>query len=226
MSPLIPMALFLGCSVAGTLVFVALLFLALRQRSKRTQDLRSGAESFDLRFVGEDESHLASLGAFPLFEGDKPHLWNLQTGDKDGFAVSIFDYSRDVDPEVLKHTVAVLRSPSLRLPSFALHGDRIFGRIGAFFGRTNIIPSHMSLSRRYHLAAEDTDGARAMLTPDVVRLLEARQDFMIEGHDGGLLVGALRECSSKECALLLADALELARHLDAASRARGQAPPV
>jgi hypothetical protein len=48
---------------------------------------------------------------------------------------------------------------------------------------------------------------------------------MIEGHDGGLLVGALRECSSKECAGLLADALELARHLAAASRALGQAPP-
>ena len=222
--PLIMIA-FLGFSFLMTLVFVALLVFALRQRAQRTRDLRSGAERFDLRFVGEEESHLASLGTFPLVEGEKPHLWNLQTGEKDGFAISMFDYSKEVGPDGMKHTVAVLRSPSLRLPSFTLHGDRIFGRLGAFFGRANIIPSHMSLHGRYQLTGEDADAARALLTPDVVRFLEPRQDLMIEGHDGGLLVGSLRECSSEECAGLLAEALELARHLDAASRALGQAPP-
>jgi hypothetical protein len=118
MSDLWLMGAFLSCAALMSLLFVGAAVLALRQQSGRTRDLRSEAERLDLRFVGKDPAHLAELGPFPWLEARQPELWNLVTGEQQGFAVSIFEYGGDLD---LVQTVAVFRDPSLRLPSFSMN---------------------------------------------------------------------------------------------------------
>jgi len=118
MSDQLLMAGFLGCAALMSLLFVGIVVLALRQRSEQTQHLRAGAEQLNLRFVGKDAAHLAELGPFRWLEARQPELWNLMTGEQQGFAVSIFEYGDDLD---LVRTTAVFRDPSLRLPSFSMN---------------------------------------------------------------------------------------------------------
>ena len=86
-------------------------------------------------FPKGDETLLGRLAQFHLFsQGHSKKIKNMLHGETPDAEIAVFGYRYTTgggkNSQTLSQTVMYFRSPSLRLPQFALRPERLFHRIG------------------------------------------------------------------------------------------------
>jgi hypothetical protein len=107
--------------------------------------------------------------------------------DELNFILFEFDYS--AGKATFSQTIARMRSPLLKLPSFLLYPETIFSKMGVMFGGTDVnFSDSPKFSDKYILRGQDEAALRALFTPALRHALEPLEDLTIEGADEVLFI--------------------------------------
>jgi hypothetical protein len=185
----------------------------------RTLELRSG--------VAPDR-HMDRCRASNLLRGAEPHLWNLWTGEVDGAALSVFNFSNGTELMARNHTVALVEDPRLASAPFSLQWSGWNTRTP---GHELVdVPMAPGYSAHYCLT---TPGPTIRLSSSVVAFFAKRREVMAECVRGAVWLARYHACSLPEVEELVRAVFELSSLLSAKGSPRrlgrvlffDQAPP-
>lgn len=154
---------------------------------KRAQALRDVAQQLGLSFEGEDwpRGSRAPQLETPLFEGkSNQQIRNIMNGDREGLAVSFFDYSYGGGRSRREQTLAAFSQEGW-LPSFELGPHRILrGMADAILHREVRFESNPDFSNRFRLASVDPAKALELFTPGMLSFFETLDPKSVWGFEG------------------------------------------
>ncbi|MFE4105399.1 hypothetical protein [Almyronema epifaneia] len=174
--------------VIATLVFAIALGLRLYFAHRRTQAIAALASQLGLTFLDKG-NHLipALIWNFDLFsKGRSRRVHNVLKGRANGADVCLFDYSYRTgsgkNSSTHYHTVALLWTEKLDLPTFLLIPENLFHKIGRVFGYRDIdFGDYPQFSQRYLLRGTDEARIRQVFDYRVIPFYEQRQRTCTEG---------------------------------------------
>ena len=216
-------------TIAAVIVVVAFIAYAvynsIQAGHARTSELQALAPQMGLTFVGDFaptspanatgdprddfQALRAAFGDFQRFQGSmRPRLWNWMRGERDGAAVSLFDYDEGHTQRDIARirTWAWIEDPSLRLPPFSLvpipgrHVVPIARVSQAVAGVAGIaresdadiaMPTHPAFDDQYLLRGQDERGLRQAFTDRVLDFFGKNPGWMVEGDGKRLLLNRL-----------------------------------
>jgi hypothetical protein len=164
--------------------------LHLTDGAGRTVELENAGRL--LRFVLLPDlpaEEAAGLAAMPFLGGRRRgrfanYLLRVAGGEK----LAVFDFSYGRGSGRHEETVAVLESPRLSLPAFALRPERIIDRLIPTIGRQDIdFAGSPAFSHRYFLRGDDEAAVRALFTPERLRALEQHEPCAVAAAGGRIV---------------------------------------
>jgi hypothetical protein len=165
-----------------------------KRAKQRTDNAQSMAAETGLTYVGADSFHsIPGYQYFRLFNlgsGYGRQIDNTVKGSKDGFKVSVFDYTyyeTFSTRKIRKQTVVMIDSFRLNLPLFSLNpkGKGIFQKIGnAFINDLKLSPS---LSDKYLLFGTDKPRIEQIFDNKALSYFDAVEGFTVEGGGSRIL---------------------------------------
>jgi len=152
-----------------------------RQRGlsfSKNYEINEGLKSTDFRLLREETSGKAA---------------NLISGDTDGAAVTIFDYTYKAGggqaSTTYSQTVCILKSEKMNLPVFQLYPENMFYRISAVLGAQDIsFQSHAEFSESYVIRGDDEDSIRNIFTDSVISYFASNKGLCVEGNRQMLMI--------------------------------------
>jgi hypothetical protein len=213
-------------TIAAVFVVVAFIAYAVYQSIQaghaRTGELKALAPQLGLTFVGDFaptsaanatgdprddfQALRAAFGDFRRFQGSmRPRLWNWMRGERDGAAVSLFDYDEGHTQRDIARiqTLAWIEDPSLRLPSFSLvpipgrqvvPAARLSRTIAGVTGIASdtaaevAMPAHQPFDDQYLLRGQDEGALRQVFSDRVLTFFGQNPGWMVEGDGKRLLL--------------------------------------
>ncbi len=134
------------------------------------------------------------IGCYLAETGRDPAVSNvLEVARTDDLNFVLFDYKYTVSYGRSEHsphqTIARIKSPLLKLPSFLLFPETIFSTMAKMFGQTDVnFPDSPEFSDRYILRGQDEAALRAIFSPALRKALEPLEHLTIEGADDVLFI--------------------------------------
>jgi len=199
------------------IVFV-LVLMALQKivSRKRTRALSETAPLLGLTFVGgawTSEHSAPHLETALLARGRSKEFKNIMCGSRDGFRVSLFDYTFIVgsgrNSATYAQTVACFSKDSLSLPTFELRPCGIVDKGWDALAHKNIhFESDPDFSRRYVLRGTLEDKVRSLFGPSLLEFAERiapEEKWHIEGDADTLIVYRLSKKTPPEALQMFLD---------------------
>jgi len=113
----------------------------------------------------------------------------LEVVDTEELNFILFDFDYSAGKATFSQTIARMRAPLLKLPSFILFPETIFSKMGVMLGLTDInFPDSSKFSDRYILRGQDEAALRAIFSPALRHALETLDHLTIEGADDVLFI--------------------------------------
>jgi hypothetical protein len=134
------------------------------------------------------------IGCYLAETGRDPAVSNvLEVARTDELNFVLFDYKYTVSYGKSEHspqqTIARIKSPLLKLPSFLLFPETIFSKVAKVFGQTDVnFPDSPAFSDQYILRGLDETALRAIFSPALRKALEPLDHLTIEGADDVLFI--------------------------------------
>ena len=134
------------------------------------------------------------VGCYLAETGRDPAVSNvLEVARTDELNFILFDFKYTVgygkSQRTSHQTIARVRSPLLKLPSFLLFPETIFSKIAKVFGQTDVnFPDSPEFSDRYILRGQDEAALHAIFSPALRQALEPLEHLTIEGADDVLFI--------------------------------------
>jgi hypothetical protein len=101
----------------------------------------------------------------------------------------LFDFDYSAGKATFSQTIARMRSPLLKLPSFILFPETIFSKVAVMFGGTDVnFPDSPKFSDNYILRGQDEAALRGIFGPALRHALEPLEQLTIEGADDVLFI--------------------------------------
>lgn len=189
--------MYLVLILAGVTLFVGgIIAFARWSERRRTVQLQAMAEQLGLNFQATGDASLQKrLARFRLFrQGRSRKLKNLVVGDTGQINISIFDYQFSVGggnhQSTVSQTVALLESPDLQLPAFALRPENMLDKLGGAIGlhRDINLEDHPRFSRTFLLICDDESAVREVFHKQLVEKLENRKGISMEAVPGLVII--------------------------------------
>lgn len=211
----------------GALLFLVVIFggsfyLFKRRISNLEKKAREMGFSFDstgFKFDSMDDPvFVEHMPRFDLFSrGSSRKVRSLMQGQRDGMAVSVFDY-RYKPPtggsgrRVWVQTVVLMEREGLDLPAFAVRPRNLTDRLGIGASEQVVVPEAPAFSERYVLRGADKERVRALFGPAVRRHFQEHKGMSAEGAGDHLIYYRLMDRkSADQIESFLVEALALAR---------------
>ncbi len=187
--------------VVGVLSLIGvIIFIAIKQDKKRTEDLAAAAGRMNFTFSKEATPHLLrSLEHLHLFsQGHSKKIRNVFTGKAGDLDVSVFDYRYTTgggkNSNTSRQTVILFESDQLTFPKFALRPENVFHKIGQVFGYGDIdFATHEEFSKRYLLRGEDENAVRSTFNGEALSFYETDRTLSTEAHGRQLIHYRMRK---------------------------------
>jgi carbonic anhydrase len=134
------------------------------------------------------------IGCYLAETGRNPAVSNvLEIARTDELNFVLFDYEYTVSYGKSEHTphqtIARIKSPLLKLPSFLLFPETIFSKIAKVFGQTDVnFEDSPVFSDQYILRGQNEAALRAIFSPALRNALEPLEHLTIEGADDVLFI--------------------------------------
>ena len=161
----------------------------------READMASLARRLGLKFAPAVAAVLNRHDFVYLRRGANRQEWNVMTGLRGDTHVKLFDYSHTAAPEYYvehRHTVAILRlcdEAACALPNLALTpGDYLERYLIADYREVDAADLDATFAKHTRVYGDDAARTRACLTPELIRLVQARPGTYVELRDSVLLV--------------------------------------
>lgn len=179
------------------IIVVAAVFIVsniFKRAKQRTDNAQSLATETGLTYVGVDSFHsIPGYQYFRLFNlgnGYGRQIDNAFKGAKNGFKVSVFDYTyyeTFSTRKIRKQTVVMIDSLQMNLPLFSLKpkGKGVFQKIGNAF--INDIKLSTSLSDKYLLLGYDKPRIEQIFDNKVLSFFDTVEGFTVEGGGSRIL---------------------------------------
>jgi hypothetical protein len=159
----------------GVAAAIAIVVMAIRQARQRTRDLAALAQRMGFNFLGNNwggpilSPNCKTSLIQRMYRG---RFSDVMTGSKDGFQVSMFDYTYGSGKSSVTLTMTCF-AQNAELPAFELRPENIFDKIGDAITHSDIdFDSNPEFSRRYHLRAPDEMRIRTIFTPSLLTYFE------------------------------------------------------
>jgi hypothetical protein len=220
------MSMFTIAAVFVVIAFIAYtVYSSIQAGHARTSELKALAPQLGLTFVGDFaptsaanatgdprddfQALRAAFGDFPRFQGSmRPRLWNWMRGERDGAAVSLFDYDEGHTQRNVARiqTLAWVEDPSLRLPPFSLVPipgryvvpvSRVLRTVASLAGVASEtaaevpMPAHPPFDNQYLLRGRDEGALRRLFSDRVLTFFGQNPGWMVEGDGKRLLLSRL-----------------------------------
>ena len=193
-------SLFLVVIIAPVLVVTAIaVWVTLRRREERAQELKQLAFRMSLSFKAEDRMtdsgflSLPRLSALILSKSSGVSyfpVWNVMRKSIDDQEMILFDCGIDK----ASYTFAAFRFPSRVFPRFALRPHNVTSNIlihlSLPLGYKDVhFPARAQFSKNYILRGNDPDSIQSLFKEEVLRFFEEEQFWSADGAAEWLLVG-------------------------------------
>lgn len=167
-----------------------------KKKEARTRAMAKIASSLDLSFSEkDDERTLKLLGGFKLYmKGGRRNVGNVLSKKSEFLdEENVFDYSYVISDgnssRKISQTVFFVKSKELKLPRYNLKPEKIFHRIGIFFGMQDIdFEEFPTFSDQYLLQGPDEDFIRATFDKRILTFLTDNSGWHIEGNNYFLII--------------------------------------
>jgi hypothetical protein len=211
----------------GFAAAAAIMVLAIRQARQRTRDLTALAQRMGFTFLGKNwpgpvlspnyKTSLIQRGSYGRFS-------DAMTGSRDGFQVSVFDYTHGNGKNSETQTL-VCFSQSAELPPFELRSENVFDKLGDAITHSDIdFDLYPEFSRRYHLRSPDEARARMLFTPSLLTYFEqipSAKKWHVEASGTSLIIYRHRwPAKAEEISGLLNETSAIARMVFASAGIR------
>jgi len=164
-----------------------------QQRTKKIEEL-ARSNGFTFRHTPTAADNDLPIGCYLAETGRDPAVSNvLEVCRTDELNFVLFEYEFTVGYGKSQHTphqtIAKMRSPLLKLPSFLLFPETIFSKIAVMFGQTDVnFSDSPEFSDRYILRGLDEAALRAIFSPALRNALTPLDHLTIEGADEVLFI--------------------------------------
>jgi hypothetical protein len=220
------MSTFTIVAVVVVVAFIAYaVYNSIQAGHARTGELKALAPQLGLTFVGDfaptaaanatgdprDDFRAlrAAFGDFQRFQGSmRPRLWNWMRGERDGAAVSLFDYDEGHTQRDIARirTWAWIEDPLLQVPPFSLVpipgryvvpvarvSQAVAGVAGSAreSGAEVAMPTHPAFDSQYLLRGRDAGALREVFSDRVLSFFAENPGWMVEGDGKRLLLNRL-----------------------------------
>jgi len=181
----------------GMLVFGGAIYAIVSYRDReRLRKIEEQARSLGWTFRRQPTSadNNLPIGCYLAETGRDPAVSNvLEVARTAELNFVLFDYKYTVGYGKSQHsplqTIARIKSPLLKLPSFLLFPETIFSKIAKVFGQTDVnFPESPFFSDQYILRGLDEAALRAIFSPALRQALEPLEHLTIEGADDVLFI--------------------------------------
>jgi hypothetical protein len=184
--------LLLGMLVFGGGIYAIVSYRDRERLRKIEEQARSLGWSFRRQPTRADND--LPIGCYLAETGRNPAVSNvLEVARTDDLNFVFFDYQYTVGYGKSQHsplqTIARIKSPLLKLPSFLLFPETVFSKIAKVFGQTDVnFPDSPFFSDQYILRGQDEAALRAIFSPALRQALEPLEYLTIEGADDVLFI--------------------------------------
>lgn len=173
------------------IVFVAaaVAFALFRVERRRKEALRGLAPQLGLSYSEESTRELArDIRDFPSLPRQGARLRNLMKGPSGRSEVAVFDWTFRRGKATVTQTVALFRSPKLRLPDFSLRPESLGHKIGGLLGYQDIDFEHFpQFSSNYLLRGPEEGRIRSLFTPGLLSYFEQHPGLAVDGSGDRLV---------------------------------------
>lgn len=183
--------LFFGLLFGGG-IYAIVTYLERERLRKIEEQARSLGWTFRRQSTSADND--LPIGCYLAETGRDPAVSNvLEIARTDDLNFVLFDYKYTVGYGKSEHsphqTIARIKSPLLKLPSFLLFPETIFSKIAVVFGQTDVnFADSPGFSDQYILRGQDEAALQAIFSPALRNALEPLEHLTIEGADDVLFI--------------------------------------
>ena len=164
-----------------------------QERTKKIEEL-ARTHGFTFRPTPTAADRELPVGCYLAETGRDPAVSNvLEVARTDELNFVLFEYEYTVGYGKSRHTthqtIARMRSPLLKLPSFLLFPETIFSKIAVVFGQTDVnFEDSPEFSGQYILRGGDEAALRRIFSPALRQALTPLEHLTIEGADDVLFI--------------------------------------
>ena len=167
-------------------IFGFIFYIAHLRAKKRTEEMRTIAESLEMKFEAEKcDPSILGLDGIDLFEkGRSRKVLNLIKGTFEDTNAFIFDYhyvtgggknSSHHSQTLIAYKIC--SKDGFQLPQFTCKPERFFHKFADMFGFEDIdFEQYPEFSKAYRLKGENEDSVRKIFNETVIRQLEAERE--------------------------------------------------
>jgi hypothetical protein len=219
-SNLLPLLLCAAILLCPLILFGVSFYLSKRRIRKLEEEAKSLGLSFNatgFKFDSvDDPTFLEHLPPLTLFtQGTKHKVRNVMTGEREGVAVTIFDYrfrpALGGNRNVWTQTVILLERKGVALPAFEIRPRSLIDRLGGFIDGEATIDAAPGFSKKYVVQGPDLERVAAVFGSAVRAHFEAHAGTSCAGEGDQLIYYRLLDQKSvAQMEPFLNEALELA----------------